>query len=349
MVPSRLPALVVLVASLLLVPSTRAQLAAGQHPNVYIEALGKEETLPGALAAQAHLMDTDAATALPLALAAVDRARGDVGRAALLGATLGMGDRTRLADALGVLDGPSNEQAQALMAPLVRTGLIPEVEARLPLLKVRLTGPAAPFVDALETHYYNIHHSGFWGSGLGLFLVILLLAVLGGAGYVVSLAGKFDSLKGKIQDWTDKPPGRDKMLKDLRETMPDVATKLIPYLEDRSLSAAEMAGLIEMLAHFDLPEVHEALAPKVESKNKLIKGAAILAMAKFKGDIWPQELVRLLQEGDEIAKFAAAKALAERGDKSKIPLLQQLHDATPLGSVKDALRDAIDRLTILPG
>jgi hypothetical protein len=120
------------------------------------------------------------------------------------------------------------------------------------------------------------------------------------------------------------------------------ASKLVAYL-DHNLISDELAGLLDLLSHFDEPVVHAKIRQHVRHEHDLVKGAAVLAMANLSGDQWDEELGKLLMDGDPTQSGFAAKAIATRKTMRFLPQIQELHK-TATGATKDFYREAIERM-----
>lgn len=254
------------------------------------------------------------------------------------GVLLALGDPGATADALGpALNGDDNQRGRWL-ALLAEDAVNPKLYEHLPAI-------AAKAGEPLKGRLMKIH--GAWaeaqrGTGAGTLLGLLLLSAFAGLVYMTSLVSNLDPVRTKILAWTNDPTQRDKMLRAMKEDGEITAAKLAEHFDDR-LTAAETAGLLDLIARFDDPVTHEKVKQYADSEVDLVKQAAVSAMEHLPGPAWTQTLMRLLQEGDELQSGAAARALAERKDMEALPVIQAKMDAAS-GGLQGIYRDALERI-----
>lgn len=261
------------------------------------------------------------------------------GRAALVGAALAQGDRSALQEGWGFLSGDDDSLRYYTLLGLQYGEPVAEIHEKLGEVVAKAGGEAKPVANLVKASWDEKTR----GSGVGTFLFLLVLCGVGGLGYVLTLVKDVDLLKGKVVKWTNSPPERDRILKELRAEEESPLPKLVTYL-DKDMTSDEMAGLLDLISNFDEPLTHQKLKEFSSHQHDLVKGAAIQSMARLSGDQWVQELARFLEEGDETQSGFAAKALAERKAIEYLPRLQELH-GTAQGATKDFYREAIERLT----
>ncbi len=339
-----------LLIGLSCVVSVPAQVAEGQPPAAYLKIMVEKPVSGDAMMSQAFLLRSPPNVkeeAKGLLRQTMEKGKDELEeetKALLMGALLGLGDRWPIEN--GVVDRLRTApplQKVAILSGAQYGPSQPELEALLPELMASPDAGVAPAAQAMKAAWDRAAAGG--GSVL-TFLVLILLTVVGGLVYAASFATQLDPLKGKIQDWTNKPATREDILKEVR-AVEDAIGKLLGYFSDKTLVSAEIAGLLDMLSHFDEPRVHAKLREMSGAKTPAIRSAAIQSMYRLAAPEWEAELLKFLTNGDEIAQYAAAKALAERGSVSALPILQERFDAAIPGSVKDGLGDAIERLRMV--
>lgn len=200
---------------------------------------------------------------------------------------------------------------------------------------------------------YDAWSAAKQGSGLGTFFGLIVMVLIAGVGYVAKLASSVDPMKLLLVKYIEEAPEREKIIRDLKtreagdpeqkiEAEGPIAPKIVPYL-DKFYTPAEVATILELLSHWDVPAVHENLRLYSTARFDLVKTAAIAGMSRMQGDQWTQELVKLLEDGDEIQSAAAARSLAERQATEEIPRIQRLYENAG-GSLREAYKDALERL-----
>lgn len=331
----------VLLTGLCLVGPGYAQVAADQPPEAYVSVITQDPESSDAYTAQAYLAQLEAAAALPAIQGAL---AGDVPEDAkllLTGAGAALGDAALAGRVATILKSGQTRERFLVLNGLRYTRLsMPDL---VPLVDPLQQDPDGQVASAAKATKARLDELGA-GSGLGTFLLLILVTVLGGLGYVATLATQLDPLRGKVLDWTAKPMDRDDILKELREEE-NVVERLLAYFDDKALTSSEVAGLLDLVAHFDEKPVHEKISDFAENASSdALRSAAIQAIQHLKDPGWSDVLAQFLAEGDEIAKYAAAKAIAERGDVQFMDLLKAKEKEAVPGSVKDGLRDAIERL-----
>jgi len=222
--------------------------------------------------------------------------------------------------------------------PLVGTDPIPEIHQRLDKV-LEVAKASRPALEAIQADW----DSRTQGSGVGIFLALLGLTVAIGLAKVARMATNVDMTKATILKWTHTPTDRDFVLRDLKNQEEPALPQLMPYLDDGSLTPSEVAGLIDLVSNWDEPVVHARVLEALRIKHDLVKGAAVLAMARFEGSRWDEQLAELLEQDDPAIAGNAAKALAERKATSMIPKIRSRFDAST-GALKEAFRDALERL-----
>ncbi|MBW3539675.1 MAG: PQQ-like beta-propeller repeat protein [Planctomycetes bacterium] len=123
----------------------------------------------------------------------------------------------------------------------------------------------------------------------------------------------------------------------------DALLMAVPLCEERHLRQAADAALASCVRPEDAPRLREALAHEESS----IRAAAALALGAAAGEAAREDLASLL-EGPaqaEVVAIAAARALADLGDRRCLPVLVRLLDADDL----DVRIDAAATLRALTG
>lgn len=226
---------------------------------------------------------------------------------------------------------------------------IDAIHEKLPEVLTRCGPEAKPKVQKVHDAWVTAKQ----GSGLTTFFALIVLCVVAGAGYTAKLAASVDPMKLVLVKYIEESPERERIIRDLKvreagdpeqkiEAEGPMAPKLVEYLE-KFYTPGEVATILEMVSHWDEPVVHEKLKLYASAKVDLVKTAAVAGMANMAGDQWNQELVQLLEDGDEIQSAAAARALAERKATDEIPRIQRLFESAG-GSLREAYKDALERL-----
>lgn len=274
-----------------------------------------------------------------------ERAPSGMAAALLAGAGLAQGDQAFERQAKEILRSASPEERRGLLSPLAfskqKSTLI---EALLPDLLADPDPGVQAAAAAVQARYDELGRSG----GIWLFLVLLVLAVVGGGAYLVRSAADVesdsDTLRAWIDAWTDKPRERARLLQEVRAIEDPVPRLLAMFAPEVKLNVTQVMALLDLLSHFDVDPVHEKLYQCAEHSDDQVKKAAILAMHRLADPAWVDVLVAHVRGDDDVARFAGATALALRGAVDQLPMLREEIQRTRLGSVQDGMREAIEKL-----
>jgi hypothetical protein len=349
-------ALRVLLALTLVLPCF-GQVEDDLHPDAYMEIIKKKANSGEALQAQVKLLA--AVTAPKKRAKLIPQVKGlyDMSKAksrVYIQATCGgillvLEPGYVTADAVSRLLNGDDDQRLRWLNLAADLEPIDAIHEKLPEVLAKCGPKAKPRVQRV----FDAWVSAKQGSGLGTFFALIALCLVAGAGYTVKLATTVDPLKLTLVKYIEESPERERIIRDLKvreagdeeqkiEAEGPMAPRLVPYLE-KFYTPNEVATVLELLSHWDVPEVHEKLKLYATATVDLVKTAAIAAMANMKGDEWNQELVKLLEDGDEIQSAAAARALAERQATDEVPRIQRLFENAG-GSLREAYKDALERL-----
>lgn len=260
----------------------------------------------------------------------------------LLGVLLAFGE-DRWKDGEKLLKSDSDQAQALILYPLAMRGSPPESwKARLEELSKKGSKNVKKLAPKAMARIGG-GGGGSLGSVLG-FLFMLGLAVLGALGWAAKqAAGNLDMMKGHVIKWTSTPADRDRTLKVIKGGEEDPVPQLVTYF-DSDLSPAEVGGLCDLLSNFENPQALAAVREATKHPHDLVRAGAVQALAAFQDPSVITDLQHHLASDDIISASAAARGLAERGDKTQLPTMRARHAQAQPGSLKDALRDAIQRL-----
>lgn len=344
--PRTLPRAWTLAASLLVATSALAQ-----DPAALVQAVLTAPDSPEAIDATLALASSQNP---PEALAAIrtawdKRPPSGVAAARLAGASVALGaDHLDEAVRLLLLESPDAEKL-AVLSPLARARVSrPKIAAAVAALR----DDPSPDIQAAARLAHD--HLGALGRSHSiLFFVGLLLLAAGGAVWHFSSgidenAITTDSLVGFVDEWTNKPRERTELLGRIREKVEGPEARFLGLFQaEVRLTSNQVTSLLDLLSHFDVDSVHEKLYEFATHQDDELRKAAILAMHRLGDEAWVGVLADFVRGEDEVARYAGATALARRGSVDQLPLLREEMERTRLGSVRDGIREAIEKLESL--
>lgn len=344
--PRSLPRPWLLAAGLSLAATLRAQAPAAQ-----VQVILASPTSPAAVDATLALATSEDRQA---ALAAIQEAwkaspPAGVAAARLAGAAVALGAE-HLDEAVSQLlaQSPDVEKLAAL-APLARAQVVrPRVAEAVAALR---EDPSPEVAQAARIAHDHLQSLGAT-SGLVFFLGLILLA--GGAAFwhfskSLDESGiTSEALVGFVDEWGAKPRERTALLARIREEVADADVRLLGLFQaDTRLARNQVITLLDLLSHFDIDPVHEKLYEFSTHQDDEVRKAAILAMHRLGDDAWVGVLAEFVRGEDEVARYAGATALARRGAVDQLPMLREEIERTRLGSVRDGMLEAIEKLEAL--
>lgn len=330
-------------------------LAAGSLPAQDVAAhvqtiLGGPATPQASDAALALASNPDRAAALAAIQEAWEgRPPSGVAAARLAGAAVALGAE-HLDEAVSQLlaQGTDAEKLAAL-APLARAQVVrPKVAAAVAKLA---TDPSPEVVRAAALAQSHLEGLGS-SSSLWFFLGLLVLAAGGAFWYLsgtVDEAGvTSDMLVGWVDEWGAKPGERPAILERIRAQVEEPVPRFLElFAGPTRLTTLQVIAMLDLLSHFDVDPVHEKLYEFSTHQDDELRKAAILAMHRLGDQAWVGVLADFVQGEDDVARYAGATALARRGAVDQLPLLRQEVERTRLGSVRDGIMAAIEKLEAL--
>jgi hypothetical protein len=338
-----LPRAWILITGLALAAPAHSQDAAA-HVQTILASPGSPQAIDATIALTTH--PDPAAAQAAIQEAWTKSPPSGVAAARLAGAAVALGAK-HLDEALSqlLIQSPDEEKLAAL-APLARARAVtPKVAAAVASLQEAPTPEVAQAARLAHGHLQSLGGS----SGLLLFLGLL---VLGAAAAFWHFSADIDDsqittdgLVALVDEWANKPREREATMAKIRKDVEGPEARFLGLFgAEVRLTSNQVITLLDLLSHFDVDPVHEKLYEFATHRDDEIRKAAILSMHRLGDDAWTGVLAEFVRSEDEVARYAGATALARRGAVDQLPLLREELEKTRLGSVRDGMLEAIEKL-----